>query len=145
MNCEQELRADTANLFTRLAIVEDLARVCKVLAGLGRPDAPAACARAGRFGDAIEVEPEHAFPRAFLAQAWTDVGEAYERLAAGAAAGATDLRSYRVAALERHRRSREIWSDLSARGLVSPVDTGRVSAASRAVERAERVAVAADR
>ncbi|MBA3895153.1 MAG: tetratricopeptide repeat protein [Gemmatimonadales bacterium] len=62
---EQELRADTVNLFTRLAVVEDLARICKVLARLGRSDAPAGCARTTAFAEGISVEPDHAFPRAF--------------------------------------------------------------------------------
>jgi non-specific serine/threonine protein kinase/serine/threonine-protein kinase len=139
---ERELRSDTASLFTRLAMVEDLARICKVLARLGRADAPPVCARTVTFAEAIVVEPAHAFPRAFLAAAWTDVGEAYESLAGRAETAATDRRRYRAAALERYRRSDEIWSDLSARGLVSPVDTGRVSAAARTAERAERLVTA---
>ena len=36
-----------------------------------------------------------------------------------------------------HRRSLEIWTDLEARGVLSPVDTPRVSAAHRAVLRTE--------
>lgn len=139
---EQELRADTANLFTRLAITEDLARVCRVLARQARPDAPSACARASTFAEAITVDPAHAFPRAFLAAAWTDVGDAYASLASRRAVTAEERRHFLGAALDRHRRSHEIWSDLSARGLVSPVDTGRVSAAARAAERAERVVMA---
>jgi tetratricopeptide (TPR) repeat protein len=43
---QRELRADTASLFNRLAVVEDLGRICKTLAVLGRPHASAACARA---------------------------------------------------------------------------------------------------
>jgi eukaryotic-like serine/threonine-protein kinase len=136
---EQELRADTGSLFTRLAVVEDLGRVCKTVASLGRPDAPAACARTTAFAEGITVEPSHAFPRAFLAAAWSDVGEAYETMAGRPAAAAADRRNYRLAARERHSRSHEIWSDLKARGLVSPVDTGRVSAAARALARAERL------
>ncbi len=54
-------------------------------------------------------------------------------------AAAEDRRNYRLAARERHRKSHEIWSDLKARGLVSPVDTGRVSAAARALARGERL------
>ena len=139
---ERELRADTASLFSRLAVVEDLARVCKVLARLGRPDAPATCARTTAFAEAIQVEPEHAFPRAFLAAAWTQMGEAYEHIADRRETAAADRRRFRQAALETHRRSHRIWSDLSARGLVSPVDTGRVSTAARDAARAERLVVA---
>jgi non-specific serine/threonine protein kinase/serine/threonine-protein kinase len=139
---DQELRADTASLFPRLAITEDLARTCKILARLGRPDAPSACARTTGFADRISVDPAHAFPRAFLAAAWTDVGAAYETLASRRGVSAEERRTYYAAALERHRRSHEIWADLSARRLVSPVDTGRVSAAARSAERAERLLMA---
>lgn len=83
------------------------------------------------------MEPDHAFPRAFLAAAWSAVGEAYETLAGGGATAPADRRGYRLAARERHRRSHEIWSDLAARGLVSPVDTGLVTAAARCQTRAE--------
>jgi eukaryotic-like serine/threonine-protein kinase len=142
---EQELRADTASLFSRLAVVEDLGRICKTLASLGRPDALAACARATAFAQAIIVEPSHAFPRAFLAAVWSNMGEAYETMAGRPGTAAADRRNYRLAARERHRRSHEIWSDLKARGVVSPVDTGRVSAAARALARAERLVAMADR
>jgi non-specific serine/threonine protein kinase/serine/threonine-protein kinase len=142
---EQDLRADTVSLFNRLAVVEDLGRVCKTLSSLGRPDAPAACARATAFAQAIIVEPSHAWPRAFLAAAWSDMGEAYETLAGRAATTEADRRGYPLAAMEGHRRSHEIWSDLMARGLVSPVDTGRVSAAARALARAEGIVAVGNR
>jgi tetratricopeptide (TPR) repeat protein len=136
---EHELQADTGSLFTRLAMVEDMGRICKSVASLGRPDAPAACARTTTFAEGITVDPSHAFPRAFLAAAWSNMGEAYETMAGRPAAAAADRQNYRLAARERHSRSHEIWSDLKARGLVSPVDTGRVSAAARALARAERL------
>jgi tetratricopeptide (TPR) repeat protein len=142
---ERELRADTASLFSRLAVVEDLGRICKSTARLGRPEASAACVRATAFAEAIAVEPTHAFPRAFLAAVWTEIAEAHDTLAGRPATGASDRRIHRVAAGEQHRRSHEIWSDLMARGLVSPVDTARVSAAADAIARAERRAIAADR
>jgi tetratricopeptide (TPR) repeat protein len=142
---ERDLRADTADLFSRLAVVEDLGRVCKSLATLGRSDAPAACGRSTAFAERIVVEPSHAFPRAFLAAAWTQMGVAYEVLARRAGAAGMDHRDYRLTAVERYRRSHEIWADLQARGLVSPVDTGLVSASARSLAQAERLLVAADR
>ncbi|HYC33427.1 MAG TPA: serine/threonine-protein kinase, partial [Gemmatimonadales bacterium] len=126
---EKELRADTVNLARKLSVLEDQARVCKTLSKLGRADAPGACSQTARFAGAIRVEPEHAFPRAFIAIASTQVGEGYEAIGARATTTPEDRRRYRAAALEMHRRSRDIWSDLKARGLVSPVDTYRVSAA----------------
>ena len=126
-------------------MVEDLGRICENTARLGRPEASAACARATAFAQAIVVEPTHAFPRAFLAAVWTEIGEAHDTLADRPATGASDRRNHRIAARERHHRSHEIWSDLMVRGLVSPVDTARVSAAADAAARAERLAIAADR
>jgi eukaryotic-like serine/threonine-protein kinase len=134
---DQELRADTADLFKRLAVLEDRGRICKSLAKLRSPDAPAACTGATGFAEGITVDPTHAFPRAFLAAAWTDMGEAYETLARDVDASSGERRNFRLAAVERHRRSREIWLDLNTRGLVSPVDTGRVSAAERALAHAQ--------
>jgi hypothetical protein len=48
-----------------------------------------------------------------------------------------DRRRRRLAALELYRRSSAIWSDLDARGLINPADTGRVTAAKQAVARVE--------
>ena len=135
-----DLRADTVNLMRKLAVLEDDARICKTLARLDRPDAPENCRRTTRFMSAISVEPEHAFPRAFIAAAWTAVGDAYRTMGTRRSALPDNRRAFRAAAIDSYRRSREIWSDLSARGLVSPVDTGLVTAAERAVVNAEALA-----
>jgi hypothetical protein len=73
------------------------------------------------------------------------MGEAYETLAGRSGSSEEGRRDYSLAAMERHRRSHEIWSDLMARELVSPVDTGLVSAAGRAVARAEALVGPDDR
>jgi non-specific serine/threonine protein kinase/serine/threonine-protein kinase len=132
-----ELRADTANLLRRLAVAEDDGRVCKTLATLGRPDAPTACGQASQSIAKIVVDSNYAFPRALLASVWTDLGQGYETLAGRRAPPAPERGDYRTAALAMHRRSLEIWTDLQARGVLSPVDTPRVSAAHRAVLRTE--------
>jgi eukaryotic-like serine/threonine-protein kinase len=134
-----ELRADTANLVRRLAVAEDDGRVCKTLAILRRDDAAAACRQTSRSIQAIAVEPEHAWPRAFLAAVWTTLGEAYETLAGRATTSAEERQAYRAEALTMHRRSLEIWTDLAARNAVSPVDTARVGAAQLAVARLQRI------
>jgi eukaryotic-like serine/threonine-protein kinase len=136
----EELRADTVNLLRKLGVLEDQARICRSLAHLARPEAAAACGQATRFVGAIAVEPEYAFPRAFIAAAWTNLGDAYETMAARPGVPAPDRHGYLAAALETHHKSLAIWSDLKARKLVSPVDTGRVSAAERAVAHAEILA-----
>ncbi|HEY9507408.1 MAG TPA: hypothetical protein VIQ27_15670, partial [Gemmatimonadales bacterium] len=95
--------------------------------------------------DRLVVEPTHAFPRAFLAAASTEMGRGYDTLAARHNTPEADRRDYRFAAVERYRRSHEIWQDLRARGLVSPVDTGLVTASARNLARAQRLVMAADR
>jgi eukaryotic-like serine/threonine-protein kinase len=132
-----QLRADTANLLRRLAVAEDDGRVCKTLATLGRPDAPTACRQASQSIVKIAVDSSYAFPRALLASVWTDLGEGYETLAGRQARSAPERGDYERAAFAMHRRSLEIWVDLQARGVVSPVDTPRVSAARRAVLRTQ--------
>ncbi|HET7423268.1 MAG TPA: serine/threonine-protein kinase, partial [Gemmatimonadales bacterium] len=77
-----QLRADTANLVRRLAVAEDDGRVCKTLATLGRADAPTSCREASQSVLQITVDSSYAFPRAFLAAVWTNLGEGYETLAA---------------------------------------------------------------
>jgi tetratricopeptide (TPR) repeat protein/tRNA A-37 threonylcarbamoyl transferase component Bud32 len=136
----RELRADTAGLISKLAVLEDQGRICKTLATLGRTEGSAACVEASRSARGITVDSGYAFPRAFIAAAFTDVGDAYEMMAGRRRTAATDRRDYLAAALDVRRRSRAIWVDLAARGLVSPVDTGRVSASGRDLARTEQLA-----
>ncbi len=131
----KELDADSGNLYKRLAVAEDRSSICTTLARLGRAEAAEACAGTAAFVAATVVEPAHAFPRAFFGAIWSTLGEAYDTLAARRAMPAASRRAYRAAAQEVYRRSLETWSDLTARGLVSPADTGRLGAARRAVTR----------
>ncbi|MGH7527286.1 MAG: protein kinase domain-containing protein [Gemmatimonadales bacterium] len=133
----KEYGADSASLFHRLALAMDQGGICKTLAALARPEATAACAGTASFIVATPVEPTHAFPRSHFAGIWFDLGEAYETLAARPTTPAADRRAHRIAARDMYRRSQEIWSDLTARKLVSPIDTFRLGMAARAVERTE--------
>ncbi|HET8624545.1 MAG TPA: protein kinase [Gemmatimonadales bacterium] len=130
-------RADSGNLFDRLAVAGDQAELCSALAALARPDARETCARTVAFIEATAVEPTHAFPRAFFGGVWFALGEAYDTLAARASVRPAERRTHRLAARDMYRRSVEIWTDLTARKLVSPTDTFRLGAAARAAERAE--------
>jgi hypothetical protein len=73
------------------------------------------------------------------------MGGAYDTLAARHSTPEADRRDYRLAAVERYRRSHEIWEDLNARGLVSPVDTGLVTASARDLAHAQQLAMDADK
>lgn len=133
----QDLGRDPGSLFPRLAVAGDRGWICKTLAALASAEADAACAAAASFVDSTKVEPEHAFPRAYFAAIWFDLGEAHDTLAARRDRSAGQRRAHQMHALTMYRRSSEIWSDLASRNLVSPTDTFRIGAAARAVERAE--------
>jgi tetratricopeptide (TPR) repeat protein len=132
----KENAADTASLYSRMALALDQSGICKATAVLGRGEAPAACAGTAAYIMATPVEPTHAFARAHFGGIWFDLGEAYERLAAHPKTPPADRASHRVAARDMYQRSLEIWSDLTARKLISPIDTSRLTTARRAVERA---------
>ncbi len=132
-----EFKADSGSLFNRLTLAADHAAICKTLAALARPEAVAACARTASFIAATPVEPTHAFPRAHFAAIWSDLGDAYDALAAAPTTPGADRRAHRVRAREMYGRSVEIWTDLTARKLVSLVDTFRLGAATRALNRTD--------
>jgi hypothetical protein len=73
------------------------------------------------------------------------MGRAYDTLAGRHSIPEADRRNYRFAAVERYRKSHEIWKDLETRGLVSPVDTGLVTASARDLAQAQRLVMAADK
>jgi non-specific serine/threonine protein kinase/serine/threonine-protein kinase len=130
----RELEADSANLYKRLAVAEDLSKLCKAHALLQQAEpASRECRRTASFILATPVEPTNAFPRAHFGGIWSELGVAYESLATHRGAP----RRHRVAARDMHRQSLEIWSDLTARGLVSPNDSSRLRDARAAVGRAE--------
>jgi hypothetical protein len=83
------------------------------------------------------LDSSNAGYRGYLAGAYSDLAGVYDSLALH---GARSERGRRArTALELYRQSSAIWSDLEARKLVNPTDTGRVSAAKQAVARAEVV------
>jgi eukaryotic-like serine/threonine-protein kinase len=136
---KQEVGADSASLFNRLALAMDQSGICKASAVLGRAEAPAACARTAAFVIATPVEPTHAFPRAHMGGIWFELGEAYESLADHSKTPTAERSKHRIAARNMYQRSLEIWSDLTARKLISPIDTHRVEMSDRAVKRIEAV------
>jgi tetratricopeptide (TPR) repeat protein len=133
----EQLRADSANLVKRLQLMESQAKICRALGAATPERAEAECSRAAALMNAMVLEPSNAGYRGYLAGQYSDMGQAYDSLAAHRPPSSPDGRRFRVAALEMYRRSSEIWSDLRDRGLVNPTDTGRVSAAALAVARAE--------
>ena len=130
-------RADPDSLFNRLALALDQSGICKALAQVGHPDAVRTCQDTAAYALATPVEPTHAFARSHMAGIWSELGDAFGNLAARARLPPAERRAHRMAGLAMHRRSLEIWSDLTARKLVAPVDASRLAAAAAAVKRTE--------
>jgi serine/threonine protein kinase/tetratricopeptide (TPR) repeat protein len=136
---KQEVGADSASLFNRMALALPQSGICKASAVLGRAEAPAACDGTAAFVIATPVEPTHAFPRAHFGGIWFELGEAYESLADRLGTPPAERSKHRIAARDMYQRSLEIWSDLTTRKLISPIDTHRVGTAGRAVQRTEAI------
>jgi eukaryotic-like serine/threonine-protein kinase len=130
-----ELRKDSTNLFKRFQVIEAQASVCRATAATAAARADQECQRTAELMDATTLEPSNAGYRGYLAGAYSDLAAVYDSL--GRRATPEDRRPRRQTALELYRRSSAIWSDLDARGLINPADTGRVTAAKQAVARVE--------
>jgi non-specific serine/threonine protein kinase/serine/threonine-protein kinase len=138
----EEFRADSNNLYKRLQVMESQARICRALGAVTPNSADAECSRAAALMNATVLDSSNAGYRGYLAGQYSDLGEAYDSLAARHPASSPDARRSRRAALDMYRRSAEIWVDLRQRRLVNPTDTARVTAATRAVARAEAALLA---
>ncbi|HKT58436.1 MAG TPA: serine/threonine-protein kinase [Gemmatimonadales bacterium] len=141
----EEFRADSGNLYKRLQVMESQARICRALGAVAPGGAETECSRAAALMNATVLEPSNAGYRGYLAGQYSDMGEAYDSLAAHHPASSPAGRRLRQAAFDMYRRSSEIWTDLRDRRLVNPTDTARVSAAAGAVARAEAALNTAER
>jgi tetratricopeptide (TPR) repeat protein len=131
----RELRADSTNLFKRFQLVEAQAGICRATAALASERVDSECGSAAELMRGTSLDPNNAGYRGYLAGQYSDLAAVYDSL--GARGPADERRRYRLAALDLYRQSDAIWSDLDAKGLVNPTDTGRVTAAKRAAGRAE--------
>ena len=134
---ERELRADPANFFKRVQVIESHGRICQTLGRIAPATAGAACDTVSRLMHDTQIDPTNAGFRSYFAGAYSDLGWVYDSLAMNRATRPAERDGYRHAALDAHRRSLIIWSDMAARGIVNPVDTARVTAAAKAVAAAE--------
>jgi eukaryotic-like serine/threonine-protein kinase len=130
-----DLAADSTNVDKRFQLVESQTSLCRAAAALAPTRADQECERAARLMDQTRLDPTNAGFRGYLAGAYSDLAAVYDSLALHG--GRSDRGARARTALELYRRSSAIWSDLDARKLVNPTDTGRVSAAKQAVARAE--------
>jgi non-specific serine/threonine protein kinase/serine/threonine-protein kinase len=128
------LSADSTNVDKRFQLLESQTSICRAAATLAPTRADQECDRAAALMHGTRLDPTNAGFRGYLAGAYSDLAEVYDSLATHG--GLADRRQRHLAALDLYRESSSIWSDLEARGLVNPTDTGRVTAARRAVAQA---------
>jgi eukaryotic-like serine/threonine-protein kinase len=132
-----DLRGDSTNLFKWFQVMESQLGICSAEAALAPTVADRECGRVAQLMRDTALDPSNAGYRGYLAGAYSNLAAVYDSLALH---GDRTARSQRArAALELYRQSSAIWSDLEARQLVNPTDTGRVSAAKASVARAEAV------
>ena len=134
---QTEYGADTASLFNRLVLAMDQSGICKASAVLHRDEAAAVCAGTASYVTAIPVEPTHAFARSHMAGIWFELGEAYEALARRPETPTAERTRHLTSAGQSYQSSLDIWSDLTKRGLISPIDTVRLGLVGRAVSRVQ--------
>ena len=127
---DAELRADSANLYKKLAVAEDRSKECLMLARLRQPVAASSCAQTAAFVAATPIDASNAFPRAIFARAWFRLGAAHEAMAT---LSAPSRFAHKEAARDMYRRSDEIWKDLRSRGLVSRNDATQPDSVARAL------------
>jgi hypothetical protein len=134
-NSASDLAADLTNVDKRFQVVESQTSICRAAAALAPARADQECDRAAQLMHETRLDPTNAGFRGYLAGAYSDLAEVYDSLATHGRPA--DRRLRHLAALDLYRQSSSIWSDLETRGLVNPTDTGRVTAARRAVAQAE--------
>ncbi|MDQ2670320.1 MAG: hypothetical protein M3Y31_06800, partial [Gemmatimonadota bacterium] len=139
----QQVAGDPDNLWTRLALLESTTRVCRTLAVQDPGAARATCAEARDLAVGTSVDTTSAADLGYMGGAFSELGDAYERLASAPRTSAPERAQAQTAAHAMHTRSHRIWSDLARRGVISPVDTPRVALARAAVERTAQLEVAA--
>jgi tetratricopeptide (TPR) repeat protein len=130
-----ELAGDRDNLWKRFALIESATRMCRSLAASEPATAPPTCAEARDLLEETRVDTTSAADLGYLGGAFTDLGDAYERVARAARAPRPERDAAAATAHALHTRSYRIWSELAHRGVISPVDTARVTLARQAVAR----------
>ncbi len=133
---EASVRADPSSLWKLASLVDSRARLCGVLATLGAPDAASDCLGTARLMDEVAVDPSNSWYRTHSADCYAALGDAFARLAEGEAAEASGA-AMRRRAIEMYRKSRDLFADLSARGILGASDAAKPDAVARALARTE--------
>jgi len=130
--------ADSINQFKQATLIEGHAKLSWAHARAGH-EGPSIRAgqQAFELMSSVEVEPRNALIRGFLAETYSDLGEARTRLAADPTIAPSDRSSHWREARDLYRRSLDIWRDMQALGIVAPLDADKPVKAAEELARCE--------
>jgi serine/threonine protein kinase/tetratricopeptide (TPR) repeat protein len=133
-----EVEADPENLWKRGGLIEVQAFACASLARLARhAAASAACSNAVTLIEQTTVEPTNAVVRASLARSYKTMADGYIALSADRRSSQDQRLEFARAAQEMYQESVAIWSDMSAREMLTASDDKEAAAVSRSLRDAE--------
>lgn len=133
-----DVRADPANLWKRASLIEANVKISKTLAKSGdRAAALTECEQTRSMMEQTEVEPTNAAIRAFFAEAYADLGEAYSTVASDNRTPAGERPDQRRASCDMYHRSLDILRDMLARGILSNSDAGKPEMIAREIAKCE--------
>ncbi|MBA2731299.1 MAG: hypothetical protein H0U54_00240 [Acidobacteria bacterium] len=132
------MRADPANLWKRASLIEANVKISKMLGKSGdRAASLTQCDKTINMMEKTEVEPTNAVIRAFFAESYADLGEAYSTAASDNRTPADERQDQWRAACDMYRRSLDILQDMLNRGILSSGDTGKLEMVAREIAKCD--------
>lgn len=129
-----EVRADPADLWKRAALIEIEAYSCAALTRLARQAAAGdACKAAVGMIEDTRVEPTNAVIRAALARSYVKMADAFLAVSAAKRLGHDWRLEQARAAREMYQKAVTIWSDMSARDMLTESDDAEAATVSRSL------------
>jgi len=126
-----QVKADPVNLWKRAGLIEVQAFTCAALAALAKHGAAsAACDDAVKLIEQTTVEPTNAVIRASQARSYKTMADGYIALSADKRSSRDQQLEFARAARDMYQKSVAIWSDMSARDMLTESDDEEAAAVS---------------
>jgi eukaryotic-like serine/threonine-protein kinase len=134
----EDVRADPTNLWKRASLIEANVKISKTLAKSGeRAAALTECDKTISMMEQTEVEPTNASIRAFFAESYFDLGEAYSTISSDNSTPPDNRQEQWSAACDMYHRSLDILRDMLNRGILSSGDAGKPEMVAREIAKCE--------
>jgi eukaryotic-like serine/threonine-protein kinase len=134
----KDVGADPEDLYKRGGLIEVEAYSCAALARLAQySSASAACDSAVGLIERTRVEPTNAVIRAALARSYVTMADAFLAVSGEEEPSRDQRLAHAHRAREMYREAVEIWSDMSARDMLTEADDAEAAAVSRSLGNAE--------